>query len=124
MEKVAILILKFVGAFALIYLFYYFTTLKQLKKKKKPTKTDLNIEGRLFVNIYQVDFNKISFYKLSRDLSIINAINVGVILLITEITDVFFVKILLAFVLIFLVMFCSYKLYGIYLKKKGMIKNV
>lgn len=124
MKMFLILLAQFVVAFLLVYAFYYFTSLRKLKKKKKVGLKDLTIEARLFNNMYKVNTKKLSYYKLTRNISIISAFDIALILLATEVTDSVLLKVVIAFVLIIVVIYLSNKIYGFYLTKRGLIEDV
>lgn len=55
--------------------------------------------------------------------AVVNAIDIGLVLVATNIVNNIILKFLLAIPLIFLLLFGSYKLVGSILKKKGMTLN-
>ena len=71
----------------------------------------------------KVDVKKISYKTLMRLVAVINAIDIGIILLITNITKNIFLKMVIAIPMAFIMLFISYKGAGFILKKKGMTKN-
>ncbi len=112
-------LLEFIIAFILVYLYYRIFV---LRKKNKFTKVPMELQ--LFVNLNNLDIKKLNKRKVMQRLSLLDAFLVAVILLCTEITDLFLLKLLLAFVLIFVLMIAAYKILGSYYQRKGFVKNV
>lgn len=116
-----IYILEFICAFVIVYLLYKIFI---IKKKKKEKDKKLTVEFNLFVKMNNIDTKKINYEKTMNYLAIINAFDIAVILLLTEITDNIIFKLLVGFVAIFALMLLSYKLFGLIYIKKGMTKDV
>lgn len=114
-------VIEFIVVFLLVYL-YYILILK--KKMKKTDNKILPIEINLFVNMINPNMNKITYKKLIGNLAIINALDIAIVVLTTEITDKLILKVVIALSLSILLILGSYKLLGLYYKKKGMIKDV
>ncbi len=113
-------ILEFILAVVVVFLYYKLIETKKIKRfTKKNTPTDL----KLFVHATNVDTNKISNKKLMNVVAIINGIDIGLVLLITNIVDNFFLKLLIAIPSIFIVLLSSYRLAALIIKKKGLAKN-
>lgn len=121
MNQAIIYIIEFVVAFTLVYLLY---RLFIIKKNKNKTKMKPPVELSLFIKMNNINLRKINKDKVMNNLALINAALVALILLLTEVTDSIALKIAIAFVSVFVLMLASYKLYGLYYKKKGMTKNV
>lgn len=113
-------LIEFLLAFIIVYLYYRLIEAKKIKRfSKKNTPTDL----KLFTFVTKADKDKISNKKLMNLLSIINAIDVGLVLLITNVVHSFVLKLMIAIPSIFGVIFISYTLVGYIFKKKGLTKN-
>ena len=92
-------------------------------KIKKYTKDNIPVDLKLFIQTQRVNVKKISYKKLMRLVAIINAVDIGIILLITNLVSNLFLKLLIAIPAIFIVLYISYTLAGKILKKKGMTLN-
>lgn len=113
-------LIEFLLAFIIVYLYYRLIEAKKIKRfSKKNTPTDL----KLFTFVTKADKDKISNKKLMNLLSIINAIDVGLVLLITNVVHSFVLKLMIAIPSIFRVIFISYTLVGYIFKKKKLTKD-
>lgn len=110
----------FIITFILVIFYYY---LIELKKVKKITKRGLPVELKLFLNMYNVDTKKEPYNKIMKKLIIIIACDTGIMLLITELFSSIIIKLLVAIPCVLFLLIISYKLLGMYYKKKGLIKN-
>ena len=113
-------IAEFVVAVVIVLLYYKFI---ETRKIKKYTKNNLPKDLKLFIYTQKVNVKKISYKKLMTVVAIINAIDIGIILLITNITDNIFLKMIIAILMAFVMLFISYNLAGFILKKKGLTNN-
>ena len=114
------LIMQFSIAVVLVLLYYKFI---ETRKIKKYTKDNIPVDLKLFIQTQRVNVKKISYKKLMRLFAIINAVDIGIILLITNLVSNLFLKLLIAIPAIFIVLYISYTLAGKILKKKGMTLN-
>lgn len=114
------LIIQFVVAVSLVLLYYKFI---ETRKIKKYTKDNIPVDLKLFIQTQKVDVKKISYKKLMKLVAIINAIDIGIILLITNVVSNLLLKLVVAIPAIFIVLYISYTLGGYILKKKGMTLN-
>lgn len=110
-------IIEFVLAVVIVLLYYKFI---ETRKIKKYTKQNIPTDLKLFITTQNIDVKKIDYKSLMKIVAIINAIDIGIILLITNVTNSIFLKLLIAVPSIFIVLLISYKLAGLVLKKKGM----
>ena len=113
-------ILQFFIAVIIVLLYYKFVETKGIKKY---TKNNIPVDLKLFINMNKIDVKKVNYKRLMRIVSIVNAIDVGIVLLITNVTENFFLKFLIAVPSIFIILFFSYKFVGLILKKKGLTKD-
>lgn len=111
---------EFFLAVVLVLLYYVFIETKAIKKY---TKNNIPVDLKLFIHTQNIDVRKIKYKKLMKLVAIINAIDVGIVLLITNITSNILLKFFIAVPAIFLIIFISYKGVGYILKKKGLTKN-
>lgn len=111
---------QFLIAVIVVLLYYKFIETRGIKKY---TKKNLPVDLKLFINLEKVDAKKIDYKTLMRIVAIINAIDIGIVLLLTNFSNNLFLKLLIAIPTIFMVLFISYKIAGYILKKKGLTKN-
>ncbi len=109
----------FIAVFAVL-LYYKFIEVKGIKKY---TKKNIPVDLKLLINTQNIDVKKIDYKKLMRIVSIVNAVDIGIVLLITNVTENILLKFLIAMPLIFGFLFLSYKGVGLVLKKKGLTKD-
>ncbi len=114
------MVIQFFIAVVLVLLYYKFI---ETRKIDKYTKDNIPVDLKLFIQTQRVDVKKISYKKLMRIVAIINAIDIGLVLLATNITSNLLLKLLVAIPVIFIVLYISYTLAGYILKKKGFVKN-
>ena len=120
MKSIYLYIIEFIGAVILVLLYYKFI---ETRKIKKFNKDNIPVELKLFISSQNINVKKITYKKLMRIVSLMNAISVGVILLITNVTKSLLLKILIAIPCCFIFIFISYKLLGYILRKKGYGNN-
>ena len=113
-------IAEFIVTFVLVLLYYKFI---ETKKIKRYTKNNLPSDLKLLVFTQKVDVKKISYKKLMTIVAITNAFDISVIVLITNITDNIFLKMVIAISMTFIMLFISYRIIGYILKVKGLTKN-
>lgn len=116
-------VIYFLISFILIFLFDYFFITKNKSKKTKEHKSvtteKLTTEGMYLISRFNLDDKKIDLHKLNFHISIINAFiiafvatNISLIKLNT------FFQLLIGFVVLFLLIYAIYEIYGRILKKK------
>lgn len=118
--KSYIYIIEFVLAIVVVFLYY---KLIETKKIKRFTKKNMPTDLKLFIHMTKVDTNKISNKKLMNIVAFINGIDIGIVLLVTNLVENFFLKLLIAMPSIFVVIYLSYRLAKIILDMKGLTKN-
>ncbi len=118
--KLYFYIAQFFIAIFVVLLYYKFVETKGIKKY---TKNNLPVDLKLLIKTQKIDVKKISYAKLMRVVSIVNAVDIGIVLLITNITENILLKFVIAIPLIFGMLFLSYSGIGLILKRKGMTKN-
>lgn len=120
MRVLLYLLLQFLLAVFLVLMYYKFV---EFRKVKKLNKNNIPTDLKLFIYMEKIDVKKIKYDKLMKIVAIVNAIDIGLVLVATNIVNNLILKFLLAIPLIFLLLFGSYKLVGSILKKKGMTLN-
>ena len=118
MNNLIYMVLQFLIAVTLIVLYY---KLFELKRYKKITKKSMPVDLKVFTNMANVDHKKVNYNKLMNAIIWFNAIDIGLALLVTNITDKILLKILIAIPTVLVLLFISYSFLKMILKKKGMI---
>ena len=103
----------FVFTFVLVYLIYSI-----VNKQKKGKKKKVPVEVTLLENYFKVDISKLDYNKLIRQISLISSLDVSIIISISCFSNIGFVRIILALVMILPVIFLSYLLFSKYCNKK------
>lgn len=114
------ILIQFLLAVSLVLLYYKFVETRHIKKYNK---NNLPVDLKLFIQTQKVNTRKIGYKSLMKMVAIINAVDIGIILVITNVVGNIFLKFLIAIPLIFIILFGSYKLAGFILKKKGLTLN-
>lgn len=112
------LLFQFLLAVILIVLYY---KLFELKRYKKITKNNMPVDLKVVIKMANVDTKKINYNKLMNVIIWINSINIGLALLVTNISNKILIKILIAIPTVLVLLFISYSILKYVLKKKGMI---
>ena len=112
-----IYLLEFVVAVILVLLYY---KLIETKGIKRFTKNNIPVDVKLFIHTQKVDMKKIKYKTLMRIVAITNAIDIAIVLLITNVTDSFIVKLAIAIPSIIGILLISYWGVGRVLKMKGL----
>lgn len=120
MNNYIYMFLQFLLAVVLIICYYKFF---ELKRYKKITDKNMPVDLKVFVTLANVDVKKVDLDKLMNRIIWFNAIDIGLSLLITNITDKIVLKILIAIPVVLILLFISYKILKHSMKKEGMIKS-
>ncbi len=109
----------FLGLFILAWLVFFLMNKNKLKKNKKPI-----WEINYVVNKFRLNKQLIDKQKIIRITNIINAFIISFVCTIISILPLSFMwQMLIAFVILFVMMYLCYELVGIYCVKKGWKKN-
>lgn len=111
---------QFVIAIILVLLYYKFVETRNIKKYSKK---NIPVELKVFIKTQHIDIKKINYRKLMTIVSTVNAINVGIVLLLTNLTSSYVLKFIIAVPSMILLLFMSYEIVGFILRKKGMTKD-
>ena len=111
---------QFVVAVVLVLLYYKFVELRNIKKYNK---NNIPVELKLFIKTQEVNMRKIDYKKLMTVVAITNAVNVGLVLLFTNLVNNIVLKFVIAVPAMLLLLFLSYNGLGFILKKKGMTND-
>lgn len=117
MSMLLFCLIQFLIAVVLVLLYYKFV---EVRKIKKYTKDNIPVDLKLFIQTQKINVKKISYKKLMKIVAITNAIDIGLVLVITNIVESMILKFIVAIPAIFIILIGSYKLVGKILKMKGM----
>ena len=113
-------ILSALLAFIIIRLYYAIFVIRK-NKKYNPNKPVSEV--KILVKKYNIDMNKINYTNLLKTISLINSLDIALVIFWVSFIKRLNVQCLVAIVLIIPVIFISYEIFGNYLKQKGLIKN-
>ena len=129
--------IKMIFSIIIIYMLYYVwiafnfdKTGKEKKGKKKNTrkknKTDkrkMPSEVKFFVERYNIDLDKINYRYFLQLIGLTVAFDLSFVIAVMDFISVLWIKCLVGFILMLVVVLLSFKLLGNYFKKKGLVKN-
>ncbi len=113
-------IAEFLVTIVLVLLYYKFIETKNIKKY---TKNNIPTDLKLFIYTQKVNMKKTNYKKLMKIVAITNAIDIGIVILITNLFNSFILKFLVAIPTVIVIIFISYNLVGAFLKKKGLTNS-
>ena len=119
-SSVIYMILQFILAVVLVILYY---KCFELKRYKEINEKNMPIDLKVFTGMANVNTKKVNLNKLMNAIIWLNAIDIGLALLVTNITSKILLKILIAIPTVLILLFLTYSLLKFILKKKGMINN-
>lgn len=121
-----VILIEFLLFFIICYLLYLFLMILRKKKNtfkiKKP-----RVEEAYLMAKYNIDFKNFKKKEYRRFLHIIalnNSFILSLTLIIVDIIDSIFLKMLLAIIVVVPLILFTYKIIGKHYQRKGMIKNV
>lgn len=95
-----------------------------LKKNMKYNPNKVPTEVTLLIKKYNIDMKKINYFYLMKSIGRINALGIGLIVFIITFFDRLNIQLLIAIFLCIPVILISYSLFGRYLVKQGLTKNI
>lgn len=111
-------IILFLMTYLLVFIIYQLFIIKKAKKKnvkKRP------MEVNYLISKYKLDLKKINYKKLLMIISLVSSLDISIIVTLVALFNNYFLKILIALVLVIPIIMFSYSFIGKYYKKKGMI---
>ena len=117
MEKGIFYIVEFIIVFIIMLIIYVGTLIYNKRKVKKGKMPSEMVDLKLFVLLNKLDKEKIKEKKLIAVLAFLNSLNTALVLLLTELSNNGFLKILIALVSAPILLLSSYKCFGIWFKK-------
>ncbi len=109
----------FILAFVLVYLFYLVTVILQKKRYEKFKSSN---QVLYFKNKYKLDINKLNINLFINVISLLNAFIIATVFTVSMIFDSMIIQLLVGFILITILTYVVYDIYGRILRKKE--KNV
>ncbi len=108
--------IEFILTFIIIYLFYYFFTIKKCKKNKKYVPVEVN----LIITIYKIDVKKIDLYKMIKIVCLITSFIISIsVVLIMSLSKNNILSLIIGSILSLVLAIIIYSFIGKYYKKKN-----
>ena len=131
MEKLVLYVIEFVVAAVLSYIFQKIFVVDKYKKDLEKNKINKDNKRSktpqelvLFLNMTGLKEKDIDVFRTLKLLIIVNSIDIGIIILLTNITRSIILKLLIAVIAVLFVLIISYRLLAFIYKKKENKKNV
>ena len=96
---------------------------KNTRKKNKTDKRKMPSEVKFFVERYNIDLDKINYRYFLQLIGLTVAFDLSFVIAVMDFISVLWIKCLVGFILMLVVVLLSFKLLGNYFKKKGLVKN-
>ena len=99
---------------------------KRKKEKTKATKLDkkkMPNEVKFFVERYKIDLDKVNYRYFLQLIGLTVAFDLSIVIAVMDFISVLWIKCLVGFILMLIVVLLSFRLLGNYFKKKGLVKN-
>ena len=119
MQKLLEIIVFFAITFLLVYLLYYFFSVRKARRNKKK----LPVEVEYLVVKYKIDIDKIKYKKLMNFIALVGSFDIALIVTIILNLKGYILPFVVGFLLALPVIKFSFSLIGNYYKRKGMIKS-
>ena len=110
-------LIEFIVTIILVLFYYKFIETKSIKKF---TKNNIPTDLKLFIYTQKVNLKKITYKKLMRIVALTNAIDIGIAVVLTNVSDSFIIKLCIAVPSVVGLLLISYYLVGAILKMKGL----
>ncbi|MCI8346841.1 MAG: hypothetical protein HFJ12_02705 [Bacilli bacterium] len=111
--------------FLMTYLFVFFIyQIFIIRKAKRKNSKKRPMEVNYLINKYHVDIKRINYKKLLLIISLVSSLDISILVTIILIFDSYFIKIVIALLLVIPIIVISYHFIGSYYKKKGMVIDV
>lgn len=111
--------------FLMTYLFVFFIyQIFIIRKAKRKNSKKRPMEVNYLINKYHVDIKRINYKKLLLIISLVSSLDISILVTIILIFDSYFIKIVVALLLVIPIIVISYHFIGSYYKKKGMVIDV
>lgn len=117
MQEVVLFLMTYILIF-FIYQIFIVRKAKRKNSKKRP------MEVNYLLSKYHLDLKKIDYKRLLLIVSLVSSLDISIIVTLVLIFDSYFVKFLVALLLVIPIIIVSYHFIGKYYQKKGMVKDV
>ena len=121
--------IKMILSIIVIYVLYYAWIVFNFDKsgeqrRRKNKKLKMPSEVEYFVTKYKVDLKKVNYRYFLQLMGLIVAFDLSIVLAIMDFIPVLWIKCVVGFIVMLIVVFVSFRLLGNYFKKKGLVKDV
>ena len=113
-------VLTFLGIYLLVFLVYYFFLCRKKKSKKQKGKKEFKITNEMnyLITKFNLDVKTLDIKSLARGVALINAFIIAFVsTLLINLKMQTIIRLLIGFVLLFVLIYACYEIYGNYLKK-------
>ena len=117
-------IILFFMCFLFVFFIYQFVIVKRAKKNHIEKINDNwrePIEIMYLVKKYKIDLSKISYNQLLQIVALVSSLDISLVVSIIMLLDSFLMEIIIGFLSMIFIIFCSYHLVYLFYKWKGMI---
>lgn len=117
MNEIVLFLMTYLFVF-FIYQIFIIGKAKRKNSKKRP------MEVNYLINKYHIDIKRIDYKKLLLIISLVSSLDISILVTIILIFDSYFIKTIVALLLVIPIIVISYHFIGRYYKKKGMVIDV
>ena len=113
-------VLTFLGIYLLVFLVYYLFLCRKKRGKKKKGKKEFKITNEMnyLITKFNLDVKMIDIKSLARGVALINAFIIAFVsTILINLKMQTIIRLLIGFVLLFILIYACYEIYGNYLKK-------
>ena len=116
MVEIAKIVLEFLIVFLILYLGMYLFSFRKIKKYNR---SKMNSDVKYLVFKYKIDVVKIGYKKIVKTLMLANSFIVSFLFSITRFIDNIYIRLLVAFILVFPLFAGIYHIIGMHYKKES-----
>ncbi len=120
MNKLTAALIYFTVTFLIVYVLYYFTTLRGYKKNKKKRVPN---EIQYLIVKYKLDMKKINKKSFCRIINIIASFDISLVVTVVAFFNNVYLELLIGLALIIPIIIITFSWIGIYYSKKGKTKD-
>lgn len=120
MNKIIAALIYFAVTFLLVYVLYYFTTLRGYKKNKKKK---IPNEIQYLIMKYKLDMKKINKKSFIRIINIVASFDISIVVTVIAFINNIYLELLVGLALIIPIILITFSWIGIYYSKKGKTIN-
>lgn len=121
--------IKMIFSIIVIYILYYIWIVFNFdkrgeQKRKKNKKLKMPSEVEYFVTKYKIDLKKVNYRYFLQLMGLVVAFDLSIVLAIMDFISTLWIKCVVGFISMLIVVFLSFRLLGNYFRKKGLVKDV